>query len=29
VHNAHHLGQIILLRQLFGAWPPPSGRFTW
>jgi uncharacterized damage-inducible protein DinB len=28
-HNAHHLGQIILLRQLMGAWPPPSGSWTW
>jgi uncharacterized damage-inducible protein DinB len=28
-HNAHHLGQIILLRQVIGRWPPPSGSFTW
>ncbi len=28
LHNAHHLGQIILLRQLIGAWPPPGGD-TW
>jgi uncharacterized damage-inducible protein DinB len=28
-HNAHHLGQIILLRQLMGQWPPPSGSWTW
>lgn len=28
-HNAHHLGQIILLRQLMGLWPPPSGSWTW
>ena len=28
-HNAHHLGQIILLRQMLGAWPPPSGSWTW
>jgi len=28
-HNAHHLGQIIVLRQLLGAWPPPAGRWTW
>ena len=28
-HNAHHLGQVILLRQLLGAWPPPSGSWTW
>jgi len=24
LHNAHHLGQIILLRQLLGLWPPPA-----
>jgi hypothetical protein len=29
MHNAHHLGQIITLRQLMGAWPPPGGSFTW
>jgi uncharacterized damage-inducible protein DinB len=29
VHNAHHLGQIITLRQLLGAWPPPEGSWTW
>jgi uncharacterized damage-inducible protein DinB len=28
-HNAHHLGQVILLRQMMGRWPPPSGSFTW
>jgi uncharacterized damage-inducible protein DinB len=28
-HNSHHLGQIILLRQLQGAWPPPAGSWTW
>jgi hypothetical protein len=28
-HNAHHLGQIVLLRQLMGRWPPPSGSWTW
>jgi uncharacterized damage-inducible protein DinB len=28
-HNAHHLGQIILLRQLTGTWPPPGGGWTW
>ena len=28
-HNAHHLGQVILLRQQLGAWPPPSGSWTW
>jgi uncharacterized damage-inducible protein DinB len=29
IHNAHHLGQIILLRQLMGLWPPPAGSWTW
>ena len=28
-HNAYHFGRIVLLRQLLGAWPPPSGGFTW
>src|SRR5262245_56477478 len=28
-HNAHHLGQIIILRQMMGLWPPPSGGMTW
>ena len=29
IHNAHHLGQIITLRQIMGAWPPPDGSYTW
>jgi len=29
IHNAHHLGQIITLRQIMGAWPPPEGSYTW
>ena len=28
-HNAHHLGQVIVLRQVMGLWPPPSGAWTW
>ncbi len=28
-HNAHHLGQIVTLRQALGVWPPPGGSFTW
>lgn len=28
-HNAHHLGQVIVLRQLLGCWPPPAGSWTW
>jgi uncharacterized damage-inducible protein DinB len=29
LHNAHHLGQVVLLRQQLGQWPPPSGSYTW
>ena len=29
IHNAHHLGQIVTLRQILGAWPPPEGSWTW
>ena len=28
-HNGHHLGQVVLLRQMMGTWPPPSGSWTW
>ena len=28
-HNAYHFGRIVLLRQILGTWPPPSGGFTW
>jgi uncharacterized damage-inducible protein DinB len=28
-HNAYHLGRIVLLRQLLGSWPPPSGGDRW
>jgi uncharacterized damage-inducible protein DinB len=28
-HNSYHLGQVVLLRQLLAAWPPPSGGLTW
>ena len=28
-HNSYHLGQIVLLRTIFGAWPPPKGGNTW
>jgi len=28
-HNSYHLGQIVSLRQLLGAWPPPRGGCTW
>jgi len=29
VHNSYHIGQIVVLRQALGAWPPPTGRDTW
>jgi len=29
IHNAHHLGQVVMLRQRLGTWPPPSGSWTW
>jgi uncharacterized damage-inducible protein DinB len=29
MHNAHHLGQVVTLRQMLGAWPPPEGSWTW
>jgi uncharacterized damage-inducible protein DinB len=28
-HNAHHLGQIVVIRQALGLWPPPAGSYTW
>ena len=28
-HNAYHFGRIVLLRQIAGSWPPPSGGFSW
>lgn len=28
-HNAHHLGQVVTLRQILGLWPPPEGSWTW
>ncbi|MBX3143845.1 MAG: DinB family protein [Trueperaceae bacterium] len=29
MHDVHHLGQLILLRRMLGAWPPPGGGATW
>lgn len=29
VHDSHHLGQIVLLRRMLGAWPPPGGGDSW
>jgi len=28
-HTSYHVGQVALLRQMLGAWPPPSGGVTW
>lgn len=28
-HNAYHFGRIVLMRQILGSWPPPSGGFSW
>ena len=28
-HNSYHAGQVALVRQMLGAWPPPSGGVTW
>jgi uncharacterized damage-inducible protein DinB len=28
-HNSYHIGQIVVLRQALGAWPPPQGGDTW
>jgi uncharacterized damage-inducible protein DinB len=24
-HNAYHLGQVVLMRRILGAWPPLTG----
>ncbi len=29
VHNGYHFGQIVLLRQMLGDWPPEGGAYTW
>jgi uncharacterized damage-inducible protein DinB len=29
VHNSYHLGQVVVLRQALGAWPPKAGSDTW
>ena len=28
-HGLYHLGQVVMVRQLIGAWPPPGGGDTW
>jgi uncharacterized damage-inducible protein DinB len=28
-HTSHHIGQVVMLRQLLGKWPLPAGGLTW
>jgi len=28
-HNSYHAGQVVFVRRMIGAWPPPSGGDTW
>ncbi len=28
-HNSYHVGQIAMVRQALGAWPPRGGGDTW
>jgi uncharacterized damage-inducible protein DinB len=28
-HNSYHIGQVVVLRQMLGKWPPASGGLTW
>lgn len=28
-HTAYHAGQMVVVRQLLGAWPPPRGGDSW
>ncbi len=28
-HSSYHIGQLVTVRQMLGAWPPPSGGVTW
>jgi uncharacterized damage-inducible protein DinB len=28
-HNSYHAGQVVVLSQMLGKWPPPSGGVTW
>ena len=28
-HTSYHAGQVVLVRQMLGTWPPPSGGVTW
>lgn len=28
-HNSYHVGQIVMIRRILGAWPPRGGGDTW
>jgi len=28
-HNSYHVGQIVMIRRMLGAWPPKAGGDTW
>jgi DinB superfamily len=28
-HNSYHVGQVVIMRQMGGTWPPPKGGLTW
>lgn len=28
-HDSYHLGQVVMMRRVLGAWPPPGGGDTW
>jgi uncharacterized damage-inducible protein DinB len=28
-HNSYHMGQIVMIRRLLGAWPPKAGGYEW
>jgi uncharacterized damage-inducible protein DinB len=28
-HNSYHIGQIVMIRRMLGAWPPRGGGDTW
>jgi uncharacterized damage-inducible protein DinB len=29
VHNSYHIGQVVMLRRMLGAWPPKAGGDSW
>jgi uncharacterized damage-inducible protein DinB len=28
-HNSYHVGQIVMIRRMLGAWPPKAGGDSW